>query len=112
MAAEDWAGARVLVTGGEGFIGSHLAEQLVREGAQVRVLALYNPFGRHGWIDPEVHADIELLPGDMRDPGRVSDAVAGCEAEARLEASVALRSVSDQLGASDRTSRARHESSE
>ena len=73
----DWSGKKVLVTGGEGFIGSHLTERLVREGADVRVLALYNPFGRYGWLDPEVHSSVELLPGDVRDAERVQEAVAG-----------------------------------
>src|SRR5918912_317478 len=63
-----WNGKRVLVTGGEGFIGSHLVEELVRQGADVRVLALYDPFGRYGWLgSSEVAGDIEILPGDVRD---------------------------------------------
>ena len=74
----DWNGKHVLVTGGEGFIGSHLVERLVRDGANVRVLALYDPFGRYGWLE-EVHSDIELLPGDVRDSERVAGAVEGCE---------------------------------
>jgi len=81
-----WEGVKVCVTGGEGFIGSHLVERLVREGASVRVLALYNPFGRYGWLDPAVHTDVELLPGDVRDRGRTFEAVDGTEVVFHLAA--------------------------
>ena len=86
----DWSGKRVLVTGGEGFIGSHLTERLVREGAEVRVLALYNPFGRYGWLDPEAHPDVELLPGDVRDAERVAGAVEGCDVVFHLAALIGI----------------------
>ncbi|HUS60566.1 MAG TPA: SDR family NAD(P)-dependent oxidoreductase, partial [Acidimicrobiales bacterium] len=79
-------GVRVCVTGGEGFIGSHLVERLVRDGAQVKVLALYNPFGRYGWLDPAVHTEVELLPGDVRDPERTFQAVDGTEVVFHLAA--------------------------
>ena len=86
----DWNGKRVLVTGGEGFIGSHLVERLVDEGASVRVLALYNPFGNYGWLDPEVHRSVELLPGDVRDPERVNGAVEGCDVVFHLAALIGI----------------------
>lgn len=86
----DWNGKQVLVTGGEGFIGSHLTERLVREGARVRVLALYNPFGRYGWLDPGTHPDVELLPGDVRDAERVAGAVAGCDVVFHLAALIGI----------------------
>lgn len=86
----DWNGKRVLVTGGEGFIGSHLVERLVAEGASVRVLALYNPFGSYGWLDPAVHTTVELLPGDVRDPERVNGAVEGCEVVFHLAALIGI----------------------
>ncbi len=85
-----WDGTRVLVTGGEGFIGSHLTELLVREGAQVRVLAHYSPFGRLGWLDPEVHADVEVIAGDVRDGELVSSAVEGCTAVFHLAALIGI----------------------
>ena len=85
-----WQGKTVLVTGGEGFIGSHLVEQLVRDGASVRVLGLYNPFGRYGWLDPDVHTEVELLPGDVRDAERVSSAVAGCDVVFHLAALIGI----------------------
>jgi NAD dependent epimerase/dehydratase len=86
----EWDGVRVCVTGGEGFIGSHLVERLVREGASVRVLALYNPFGRYGWLDPEVHPDVELLPGDVRDGERVFQAIDGTEVVFHLAALIGI----------------------
>lgn len=86
----DWQGKRVLVTGGEGFIGSHLVERLVAEGAHVRVLALYNPFGLYGWLDPAVHTSVELLPGDVRDPERVNGAVEGCDVVFHLAALIGI----------------------
>ena len=85
-----WNGKKVLVTGGEGFIGSHLVERLVREGAEVRVLALYNPFGRYGWLDPEVHREVELLPGDVRDSERVAGAVEGRDVVFHLAALIGI----------------------
>jgi NAD dependent epimerase/dehydratase len=86
----DWNGKKVLVTGGEGFIGSHLTERLVREGADVRVLALYNPFGRYGWLDPEVHPEVEVLPGDVRDAERVAGAVEGRDVVFHLAALIGI----------------------
>jgi NAD dependent epimerase/dehydratase len=85
-----WSGTRVLVTGGEGFIGSTLVERLVREGAQVRALTLYNPFGRSGWLDPAVHAEVEVVPGDVRDAERTFQAVDGCEVVFHLAALIGI----------------------
>lgn len=82
----EWDGVKVCVTGGEGFVGSHLVELLVREGASVRVLALYNPFGRYGWLDPEVHREVELLPGDVRDAERTYQAIDGTDVVFHLAA--------------------------
>ncbi len=85
-----WQGRRVLVTGGEGFIGSTLVERLVREGAVVRALVHYNPFGRAGWLDPVVHRDVEVVPGDVRDAERVFSAVDGCEVVFHLAALIGI----------------------
>lgn len=87
------SGARVLVTGGEGFIGSHLVERLLREGATVRTLVYYNSFGRWGWLDSlpaEVRDAIEVLPGDVRDSRRVDEAVAGTEVVFHLAALIGI----------------------
>jgi NAD dependent epimerase/dehydratase len=60
---------RVLVTGADGFIGSHLTEMLVREGYQVRALALYNSFNDWGWLETIKDLDkVEVVTGDVRDP--------------------------------------------
>ncbi|MGH8048870.1 MAG: NAD-dependent 4,6-dehydratase LegB [Chthoniobacterales bacterium] len=86
-------GTRVLVTGADGFIGSHLTERLVREGAKVRAFACYNSFNSAGWldrIDPKVRAEIEIFPGDIRDPSRVVEAVKNCEMVFHLAALIAI----------------------
>jgi NAD dependent epimerase/dehydratase len=80
---------RVLVTGGEGFIGSHLVERLVRDGVEVRVLAYYNAFGQRGWLD-DVKGDIEILFGDVRDSDRVMQAVEGCDVVFHLAALIGI----------------------
>jgi len=87
------SGRRVLVTGGEGFIGSHLVERLVRDGAEVRALVYYNSFGRWGWFD-DMAADVcdavEILPGDVRDGRRVDEAVAGTDTVFHLAALIGI----------------------
>ena len=88
--ARSWSGTRVTVTGGEGFIGSTLVERLVREGASVTALTLYDPLGRRGWLDPEVHTDVRFLPGDVRDPTRVLEAVQGSEVVFHLAALIGI----------------------
>lgn len=65
-----WNGQKVFVTGGCGFIGSHLVEALVRRGAQVQALALYNPAGSYGWLGDlaaDVKDSVEIISGDVRD---------------------------------------------
>ena len=70
-------GRRVLVTGADGFIGSHVVERLVADGADVRALCCYNSNGSYGWLDelPDVRAAVDLRLGDVRDPGSVEAAV-------------------------------------
>ena len=89
----NWSGRRVLVTGGEGFIGSHLVERLVREGARVTALVYYNSFGRWGWFDSmsaSVTDEVEILPGDVRDARRVDGAVAGNDVVFHLAALIGI----------------------
>lgn len=84
---------KVLLTGADGFIGSHLAEQLVREGHDVRAIVLYNSFDSRGWLDSapaEITSEIEFLPGDIRDPALMMSAVAGREAVLHLAALIAI----------------------
>ncbi|MEY2399119.1 MAG: hypothetical protein QOJ00_2293 [Actinomycetota bacterium] len=86
-----WKGRRVLVTGGEGFIGSHLVERLVREGADVAALTYYNAFGQWGWLDSsEVRDEVEILPGDVRDARRVEQAVDGRDVVFHLAALIGI----------------------
>ncbi|MFZ5979200.1 MAG: NAD-dependent 4,6-dehydratase LegB, partial [Candidatus Zixiibacteriota bacterium] len=76
------AAKKVLVTGADGFIGSHLVEALVREGYHVRAMVLYNSFGYWGWLDrsPEkIKKELEVVAGDIRDRERVSRAAAGID---------------------------------
>jgi len=84
---------KVLVTGADGFIGSHLVETLVRQGYKVRAFVLYNSFNSWGWLDElsrEVLADIEVFPGDIRDPHGVKQAMEGCGAVLHLAALIAI----------------------
>lgn len=88
-----WKGKRVLVTGADGFIGSHLTERLAREGAKVRAFVYYNSFGRWGWLDdtePELMENVEVFAGDIRDPGRVLEAVIGHDVVFHLSSLIAI----------------------
>ena len=59
----------ILITGADGFIGSHLTELLVRKGAKVKALAQYNSFNHWGWLENvNCKNEIEVLTGDVRDP--------------------------------------------
>jgi dTDP-glucose 4,6-dehydratase len=87
----DYAGKPVLVTGAGGFIGSHLAEGLVRAGARVRAFVHYNALGRWGWLDdsPARH-EIEVVLGDVRDRDGVRTAVRGQEVVFHLAALIGI----------------------
>ncbi|MEX1078663.1 MAG: GDP-mannose 4,6-dehydratase [Homoserinimonas sp.] len=84
---------KVLLTGADGFIGSHLAEQLVRDGHEVRAIVIYNSLDSWGWLDTvsaDVTSQIEIIPGDIRDPALMMSAVSGCEAVLHLAALIAI----------------------
>ena len=84
---------RVLVTGADGFIGSHLVERLVAEGFRVRAFVLYNSFNSAGWLDTvarEILDEVEIFPGDIRDAGRVAAAVANCGRILHLAALISI----------------------
>ncbi len=86
-----WTGRTVLVTGAAGFIGSHLAEELVRRGARVRAFVRYTSAGRWGWLDDsELVSDMEVLAGDIRDPETLGPAMAGAEVVFHLAALIAI----------------------
>ncbi|HIF37758.1 MAG TPA: SDR family NAD(P)-dependent oxidoreductase [Gemmatimonadetes bacterium] len=84
---------KVLVTGADGFIGSHLTEALVRAGHETTAFVLYNSFGTWGWLDhciPEVKGGFEVWAGDVRDPNGVRTAMKNCDAVLHLAALVAI----------------------
>ncbi len=83
----------VLITGADGFIGSHLTEALVRQGYNVRAFILYNSFNSWGWLDhcsPDVKGKFEVFAGDIRDPHGVKEAMKGCDAVLHLAALIAI----------------------
>lgn len=85
--------AKVLVTGADGFIGSHLTEALVRQGYSVRAFTLYNSFNSWGWLDhcaDDVRGQFEVFSGDIRDPHGVKEAMRGCDAVLHLAALIAI----------------------
>ena len=84
---------KILVTGADGFIGSHLTETLVRQGFSVRAFVLYNSFNSWGWLDhcsPDVRGNFEVFAGDIRDPYGVKNAMSGCDAVLHLAALIAI----------------------
>lgn len=84
---------KVLVTGSDGFIGSHLTEELVKKGFQVRAFVYYNSFNNWGWLDilpEEVMKNVEVFQGDIRDPNGVDQAVKGVDAIFHLAALIAI----------------------
>ena len=84
---------KVLLTGADGFIGSHLAEQLVRAGHEVRALVIYNSLDSWGWLQSapaDVLSEIEVLSGDIRDPALMMSAVADRDAVLHLAALIAI----------------------
>lgn len=89
----DLKGKKVIVTGADGFIGSHLVERLVAEGCSVKAFVFYNSFNSWGWLDTipaETRASIEVFAGDIRDPNGVRQALFGCEVVFHLAALIAI----------------------
>jgi NAD dependent epimerase/dehydratase len=84
---------RVLITGADGFIGSHLTESLVHAGFLVRAFVMYNSFNSWGWLDhvpAEIKNNIEVFAGDIRDPRGVNEAMRGCDGVLHLAALIAI----------------------
>lgn len=84
---------KVLVTGADGFIGSHLTEELIKDGYEVRAFTLYNSFNTWGWLDSfpaETLKRIEIFTGDVRDPNAVRAALEGMDAVLHLAALIAI----------------------
>jgi NAD dependent epimerase/dehydratase len=84
---------KVLVTGADGFIGSHLVERLLNEGCQVKAFVYYNSFNSWGWIDTfskEQKDNLEIFAGDVRDPNGVRTAMLGVDVVFHLAALIAI----------------------
>ncbi|XDD45084.1 NAD-dependent 4,6-dehydratase LegB [Leptospira sp. WS39.C2] len=84
---------KILVTGADGFIGSHLTEALVREGYDTKAFVLYNSFNSWGWLDhcsDEIKGKFEVFAGDIRDPNGVRTAMKECDAVLHLAALIAI----------------------
>jgi NAD dependent epimerase/dehydratase len=84
---------KILVTGADGFIGSHLTEELVRQGYDVKAFVYYNSFNSWGWLDtsPEsIKKELEVFAGDIRDPHGVKEAMKGCDVVLHLASLIAI----------------------
>lgn len=84
---------KILVTGSDGFIGSHLTEELVRSGYQVKAFVYYNSFNTWGWLDTlpsDVMKNVEIFQGDVRDPNGVKEAMKETAAVFHLAALIAI----------------------
>ena len=93
LGAWDKLSKTLLVTGADGFIGSHLTELLVRRGFEVRAFVQYNSFNSWGWLDScdkDVSGQFEVFAGDIRDPNGVRRAMLGCDAVLHLAALIAI----------------------
>jgi UDP-glucose 4-epimerase len=91
--ATGYLGAKILVTGADGFIGSHLTEALVSAGAEVTALAQYNSFDSYGWLDDlpeETRGKVNLVRGDIRDTAFIDRLVHGQEIVFHLAALIAI----------------------
>lgn len=81
---------KVLVTGADGFIGSHLTQALLEEGCEVRALAQYNSFNNWGWLEGIRHPGLEVVTGDVRDPNYCRHIVKGVDTVFHLAALIAI----------------------
>ena len=85
--------SKILITGSDGFIGSHLTEALVRAGHSVRAFVMYNSFNSWGWLDQspkDIRDNLDVFAGDIRDPHGVKTAMKGCDTVLHLAALIAI----------------------
>ncbi len=80
----------ILVTGADGFIGSHLTDMLLNQGYRVRALSQYNSFNYWGWLEGNGHPDLEVVCGDVRDPNFCREITRGCSVVFHLAALIAI----------------------
>ena len=86
-------GKKILVTGADGFIGSHLTEALIRRGHDVRAFVFYNAFNAWGWLDEapaDIKRELDVFAGDVRDPHGVRTALQGCDVVLHLAALIGI----------------------
>lgn len=84
---------KTLITGADGFIGSHLTEALVCQGRNVRAFVFYNSFNSWGWLDhapKDIRDSLDVFAGDIRDPHGAREAMKGCDAVLHLAALIAI----------------------
>jgi NAD dependent epimerase/dehydratase len=89
----DLSQSKIVVTGADGFIGSHLTEALVRKGCDVKAFVYYNSFNSWGWLDhspKEITNSLEIFSGDIRDPYGVKSALQGCDVVFHLASLIAI----------------------
>ncbi|NVO21392.1 MAG: SDR family NAD(P)-dependent oxidoreductase [Bacteroidetes bacterium] len=84
------ANKKILVTGADGFIGSHLTEMLLARGFEVRALSQYNSFNYWGWLEGINHPNLEVISGDVRDPHFCQKLAKGCDTIFHLAALIAI----------------------
>ncbi len=84
---------KILVTGADGFIGSHLVEELIKQGYSTKAFVQYNSFNSWGWLDnstKEIKKELEVFSGDIRDPYGVIEALKGCDIVMHLAALIGI----------------------
>jgi len=84
---------KILITGADGFIGSHLTEELIRRGHDVRAFVYYNSFGHWGWLDEspdDIKSELDVFAGDIRDPYGVRTAMKDCDVILHLAALIGI----------------------
>jgi len=89
----EWKNKKILVTGSDGFIGSHMVEELLKRGAKVRSFVYYNSFNGWGWLDyfsPSQKRKLDIFAGDIRDPNGVRKAMKGVDAVFHLAALIGI----------------------